>query len=451
MASGRPAPIICSVSPNGFPTPQPSCWNATTAAVSRCSTSPMRSPRRRDRHPQDVARRAERAVSGPARLLPRSGAGGREICERVLAARERGMLLREQAVLARAGHDTDLLELELSRRRIPFVKYGGLRYLRAAHVKDFLALLRLTDRVTDEMSWFRVLMLLEGVGPARARRCLDKLLAGGLLSLTQLPHVGPGPGCSCRRRRRSRAMPSPRRSRAGPDAERLRDALAPVVPRSLRGWGGAHPGSRRPVRPRARGRTICGHSWPSCCSIRRSRLADLAGPAVEDEDWLVLSTVHSAKGLEWQAVHVVAAYDGNFPSDLAAGSREALAEERRLLYVALTRARRSLTVYVPRRYYHRGDRSDSHGYGKASRFFSAAAQGCCDVVHLADDARRPAQRSRSARPADRGLGRPPVHLSGRSTGGGRRSASPGGRRTLGERPRYGSSGALLRPQIPRGA
>ena len=81
--------------------------------------------------------------------------------------------------------------------------------------------------------------------------------------------------------------------------------------------------------------------------------ADLAGPAVQDEDWLVLSTVHSAKGLEWQAVHLVAAYDGNFPSDLAAGSRESLAEERRLLYVAVTRARRSLTVYVPRRYYHR--------------------------------------------------------------------------------------------------
>ena len=113
--------------------------------------------------------------------------------------------------------------------------------------------------------------------------------------------------------------------------------------------------------------------------------ADLAGPAVQDEDWLVLSTVHSAKGLEWQAVHLVAAYDGNFPSDLAAGSRESLAEERRLLYVAVTRARRSLTVYVPRRYYHRRDRGDSHGYGKASRFLSTAARACCDVVHLADD------------------------------------------------------------------
>jgi DNA helicase-2/ATP-dependent DNA helicase PcrA len=99
----------------------------------------------------------------------------------------------------------------------------------------------------------------------------------------------------------------------------------------------------------------------------------------------VLSTVHSAKGLEWHAVHVIAAYDGNFPADMAAGTRESLAEERRLLYVALTRACRSLAVYVPRRYYLRRDRGDGHGYGKPSRFLNEAAQACCAVTHLADD------------------------------------------------------------------
>jgi DNA helicase-2/ATP-dependent DNA helicase PcrA len=290
-------------------------------------------------------------------------------------------------VLARTGHDTDLLELELSRRRIPFVKYGGLRYLEAAHVKDFLALLRLTDRVTDEMSWFRVLMLLEGVGPARARRCLDELLAGGLLSTTQLPE---------RWRQARTHLPTVAQEQgdavaaalaAGPDAERLRDALAPVVR--------AHyvDGAVRMLDLDA----LCGLARDAG-DLRTfvaellldppASSADLAGPASQDEDWLVLSTVHSAKGLEWQAVHIVAAYDGNFPSDLAADSRESLAEERRLLYVALTRARRSLTVYVPRRYYHRKDRSDGHGYGKASRFLSAAAQACCDVVHRGDDPRQ---------------------------------------------------------------
>jgi DNA helicase-2/ATP-dependent DNA helicase PcrA len=95
--------------------------------------------------------------------------------------------------------------------------------------------------------------------------------------------------------------------------------------------------------------------------------------------------VHSAKGLEWQAVHVLALYDGNFPADMAAGSDERIDEERRLLYVAMTRARRQLHLYVPVRYYHRpSGRDDAHGYGKASRFLTAEVQALCDVVRPAD-------------------------------------------------------------------
>ena len=113
---------------------------------------------------------------------------------------------------------------------------------------------------------------------------------------------------------------------------------------------------------------------------------DLAGPPHLDDDWLVLSTVHSAKGLEWQSVHVLAAYDGNFPACMSAGSSESIDEERRLFYVALTRARRDLSIYRPRRYHHRpGARDDAHGYGKASRFLDDAAVGSCTVLHLADD------------------------------------------------------------------
>jgi DNA helicase II / ATP-dependent DNA helicase PcrA len=106
--------------------------------------------------------------------------------------------------------------------------------------------------------------------------------------------------------------------------------------------------------------------------------SDLAGGASLDEDWLVLSTVHSAKGLEWRSVHVLAVYDGNFPSDLAADAREAIDEERRLLYVALTRAQRDLHLYVPVRYYHRPRGiDDAHGYGKVSRFLTAEVQALC--------------------------------------------------------------------------
>jgi DNA helicase-2/ATP-dependent DNA helicase PcrA len=96
---------------------------------------------------------------------------------------------------------------------------------------------------------------------------------------------------------------------------------------------------------------------------------DLAGPPMVDEDWLVLSTVHSAKGLEFDAVHVIHAADGNFPSDMALGSREGLEEERRLFYVAITRARSDLTIYVPLRYHHHPVRDD-HSWAQPSRFLT---------------------------------------------------------------------------------
>ena len=106
--------------------------------------------------------------------------------------------------------------------------------------------------------------------------------------------------------------------------------------------------------------------------------SDLAGPPHLDEDYLVLSTIHSAKGLEWHAVHVLALYDGNFPACMAAGSTETIDEERRLLYVAMTRARRQLHLYVPVRYYHRPHGiDDAHGYGKPSRFLTDEVQRCC--------------------------------------------------------------------------
>ena len=129
------------------------------------------------------------------------------MCERVLAAREEGMELREQAVLFRTGHDSDLLELELTRRGIPFVKYGGLRYLDAAHVKDLIALLRLTDNPADEVSWFRLLQLLDGVGPdARAARARRAARAGGgsAASSSRWPQA---------RRARARALARARRRR----------------------------------------------------------------------------------------------------------------------------------------------------------------------------------------------------------------------------------------------
>jgi DNA helicase-2/ATP-dependent DNA helicase PcrA len=315
------------------------------------------------------------------------GAQAAKVCEWVLAARERGMELRAQAVLMRTTHDSDLLELELARRSIPFVKYGGLRYLEAAHVKDFIALLRLADNPADEVSWFRVLQLLDGVGPATARRALAALepAAGDVLSRWPAAEAALPPGARAPAAALAEAMDAGgEERRPGVRAERLREALAPLVTVAYPDGGVRLEDLDRLVAAAAQASDL-GHFVAELVLDPPASSADLAQPPHLDEDYLVLSTVHSAKGLEWDAVHVIGAYDGNFPACLAAGSREGIAEERRLLYVALTRARRALHVYVPLRYFHRPRGvDDGHGYGKASRFLSERVQALCRLTHHAD-------------------------------------------------------------------
>jgi DNA helicase II / ATP-dependent DNA helicase PcrA len=305
----------------------------------------------------------------------------------VLEARERGMDLRVQAVLMRTSHDSALLELELSRRQIPFVKYGGLRYLEAAHVKDLIALFRLADNPRDEISWFRVLQLLEGVGPATARRAMDVLMTADGDQLAAWPEA--------RERLPDDARPladgviealraAQDEPAAGVRAEGLGRSLAPLI--SARYPDG-------PLRLHDLDQLVAAAGQASALGHFVSELvidpplssSDLAGPPHLDEDYLVLSTIHSAKGLEWQAVHVLAIYDGNFPACLSAGSSESIDEERRLLYVAMTRARRQLHLYVPVRYYHRPSAADdAHGYGKPSRFLTPEVQSTCRIIRRTD-------------------------------------------------------------------
>jgi DNA helicase II / ATP-dependent DNA helicase PcrA len=343
----------------------------------------------------------------PELVFPRDeGAQAREVCDRVLAAREEGMELRLQAVLFRTGHDSDLLELELTRRGIPFVKYGGLRYLEAAHVKDLVALLRLVDNPADELSWFRLLQLLDGVGPIRARRVLDALRAGA----GEAPELGRWEQAAAHVPDSSRAhagaviealRTSGQRARTstGEQVERLCAAITPLI-RLRYPDGTVRVGDLEQLAAASRSAPDIRHFVSELVLDPPASSADLAGPPHLDEDFLVLSTVHSAKGLEWDAVHLIGAYDGNFPADMSAGSEESVAEERRLFYVALTRPRRRLHVYVPARYYHRPRGSDDgHGYGQASRFLSAAVQGLFALTHPPTEAvvSAPSQEAISAR------------------------------------------------------
>ena len=305
------------------------------------------------------------------------------VCRAVLEHREEGVPLKEQAVLFRAAHHSDLLEVELTRRNIPFVKYGGLKFMEAAHVKDALSLLRVLENPFDEVSWFRILQLPDGIGPATARRLMDQLevhrnildeaapiTLSPLVKFLDEPVVVPPAAREGIQSLRAVLGDCLVEGGMPPAAQlqRLRTFLEPVF-------------ARRYEAPAARLRDIDqlealaggygtrGRFIAELTLDPPSSTGDLAGPPLLDEDWLILSTIHSAKGLEFDVVHVIHAADGMIPSDMSTGDDEEIEEERRLLYVAMTRARDSLHVYVPQRYYRRPrGLEDPHSYSQISRF-----------------------------------------------------------------------------------
>ena len=347
------------------------------------------------------------------------------VIQHVLEHREAGVPLRRQAVLFRASHHSLALELELARRNIPFHKYGGLRFVETAHVKDLLAFLRLAENPRDLMAGTRVLMLLPGVGPKKARALMDSLAAGARRTHPATPTVRP--------RQRPRPPPPPRSPRRGSAAVR---AAAPPPPASPPGPGRPAPspaaasaweglvslmtsiGSRDPgdlasqikrirlfyapllerLYDNARARLLDLEQLEGLAarSPDRARFLaeialdppsyteDLAGPPLLDEDFLILSTMHSAKGLEWDAVYVIHAADGNIPSDMATGRLEEIEEERRLFYVALTRAKDWLYVCYPLRYYsYPRTFSDVHGYAQLTRFLPESVRRLFEEIQAA--------------------------------------------------------------------
>ena len=281
------------------------------------------------------------------------------VCRTILAARERGVALMDQAVLFRAAHHSDVLEVELARRNIPFVKYGGLKFLEAAHVKDALAMLRVLENPWDEVAWFRILQLPEGVGPATARRLMDAIgvhdPAGPspMVNLVDHPIEVPRPAADGMRQLRSALAGCADETLLTPagQLERVRAYLGPVLERRYDAPE-ARLADLEQLTLLARGYEARGRFLAELALDPPASTGDLAGPPGLDEDWLTLSTIHSAKGLEWDEVHVIHASDGNIPSDMSTGDPDELEEERRLLYVALTRARHALHVTYPQRYHH---------------------------------------------------------------------------------------------------
>jgi DNA helicase-2/ATP-dependent DNA helicase PcrA len=311
-----------------------------------------------------------------------------EVCRHLLEHRERGTPLRRQAVLFRTGHHSDLLEVELGRRNIPFVKYGGLKFMEAAHVKDTVALLRILENPFDEVSWYRVLQLMEGVGPGRARALLDELGVRARDDEARDPvtHLvsGSPPAVPPEAAEQLAALRSAiAECRAGgipPAAEidRLRRFLDPVIERRYES-ATARMRDLEQLAHLASGYSDRGRFLAELTLDPPASTGDLSGPPLLGEDYVILSTIHSAKGGEWDVVHLIHAADGMIPSDMATGAAETIEEERRLLYVALTRARDVLYVYFPLRYYRRPrGLDDAHSYAQLSRFLDGGVRALFD-------------------------------------------------------------------------
>jgi DNA helicase-2/ATP-dependent DNA helicase PcrA len=319
------------------------------------------------------------------------------VAETILANREAGILLREQAVLFRTSHHSSQLELELRRRNIPYVKFGGLKFLELAHVKDLLAILRWAENPRDRIAAFRVLQLLPGIGPGIARKVL---------------------GCLEAAAHRFEALAGFAPPRAAAD---LWPALASLVQELAARpiWAGQLELARRFYDPLleerydfARARLADLDELVRLAASFRSRqqflteltldppaaTGDQAGAPLLDEDYLILSTIHSAKGREWRAVYVLRVVDGCIPSDMASGSAAEIEEERRLLYVAMTRARDQLHLIHPRRFYttNQARFGDRYVTAPRSRFIPPALLRHFDL----GTAERP---GRMPEPATRGL------------------------------------------------
>jgi DNA helicase-2/ATP-dependent DNA helicase PcrA len=304
------------------------------------------------------------------------------VCSEVLRRREANVPLKRQAVLFRGASHSDILEVELARRKIPFVKYGGLKFLEAAHVKDLLSVLRWADNPKNTVAAFRVVQLLPGMGPANARHVIEHFEAEG------------GSFASLQKFKPPQA--------AAPGWRKLTELLL-ILGMSERAWAGQLQLVREWYKPHLE--RLYEHSHTRIGDLdqlehlsgqypSRERFltelsldppnatSDLAGQPLLDEDYLILSTIHSAKGMEWDTVYLLNVVDGSFPSEFSTGKAELIEEERRLLYVAMTRAQNDLFLVAPLKFHltNQPKHADAHVYGGRSRFMTDKVLKCFEAI-----------------------------------------------------------------------
>ncbi len=305
----------------------------------------------------------------------------RTIADRILAAHTEGLPLRDQAVLMRTGSHSSLLEVELKVRNIPFHKFGGIGYLETAHVRDLMAGFRVVLNPADEVSWYRLLGRHRAIGKVSARQLAGVLAQGGTDRRAEVVAAAPAKARTGLQQSLSRLAAVDEWSPVPRIVEACHEVVDPLLRQHYPDWERRVSDVEAVVQAAARQSDL--RSFVSEQAIDPVNLAgDWAKSPHLDEDWVTLSTVHSAKGLEWSTVHLLRSCDGAFPSDMALTTKEGLEEEQRLYYVALTRARDGLHVYAPSRLpTHPTAFTARHVMAKQSRFLTEPVRAAMDLVH----------------------------------------------------------------------
>jgi len=333
------------------------------------------------------------AESYDKRLFTRKSAGSRPklvqagseqmqsqfVCQKILELREEGVPLWDLAVLFRSSFHSFDLEIELARRNIPFVKRGGFQFMEAAHVKDLLAHLRVLANPKDAISWNRVLLLLEGIGHGASRKIIKWLLEGSnaierLRSYNAKGKTAQG--------LRTLAQVLEEAAKAELPSEQANYLLQYYVPILKQNYPDDHPRRLRDMEHfqgmTERYRDL--HRLLSDMALEPPNDSIGGVLAVDpDEGPLILSTIHSAKGLEFHSVFIIWALEGRFPSFYNTSSVQELEEERRLLYVAATRAKQNLFISYPTRVY---DKSLRMVLSQPSQFIDGMSSRMLEPVAL---------------------------------------------------------------------
>lgn len=328
-----------------------------------------------------------RKIDGPLPSLVEAAGENtqsRFIAQKILELREEGVPLSEVAVLFRSSFHSFDLEIELSRKGLPFIKRGGVKFIETAHVKDLLAHVRVIANPLDTVSWNRVLMLVEGVGPKKAHDLLAAIVKGGQpFDVLR--------GVSGRSGQGLKNLANTLESLSGAEARSPSEQVNQIYEYYLPILKEQYDDYPKRTRDLDHLHTIA-EGYPGVNEF----LADLAleppdGSASgvdapdRDDERLVLSTIHSAKGLEWQAVFVIWIVDGRFPSVYSFVADEDLEEERRLFYVSVTRAKRHLFLTYPINVY---DKSSGMLLSKPSRFLDHVSADLLDQVALVEEGGR---------------------------------------------------------------